>query len=547
MKNTRTHVLLALLLALVALVVARPELLLRYEPSVAGQQGEPPLPGTNAIKGLAIRRDGEVYAADVSYFYRGDAPVAQVRVFAASDPTDQSKYQPGMVEIASRGEHQVTLNVLRPKWIQEAVRTQKVVASLEINGRTVSRLEIDYGIAWPDPFAEMQSRRDAQMSDDDRYRQAVTLIDSRSRNALTEAKRLLDRIIINQPDYVDAYPELARHAMMTMPRPGAFDRAEEHLQHALALQPGHANSHVLLGYVFAHQDRFDEAEAEFERAQTIGTANLWLWANWGELLRMQGRDAEAIAKYLQAIDGARPFNTYDVARQEAYRNLLDLLETRGDVEKLDELYARRSGEFPENACFLAAHAEFKLFQKGDFDGAIEDDERAVKAGCDDRGVGEVLGVAYYMAWSAGQEPDKARLLAKARVFLPEGPRLYLRLSTSDRTAGLLEKFNEDGRIAAARDADNMTAIAYALAGRDLGAARRLMGYGASLTDSVGSQQIQVALIPVFNEDLEGIRFVLESGIDPASITFRGASLVDIATQSGNPELVELVRKARREL
>ena len=144
-KNTRTHVLLALLLALVALVVARPELLLRYEPSVAGQQGEPPLPGTNAIKGLAIRRDGEVYAADVSYFYRGDAPVAQVRVFAASDPTDQSKYQPGMVEIASRGEHQVTLNVLRPKWIQEAVRTQKVVASLEINGRTVSRLEIDYG------------------------------------------------------------------------------------------------------------------------------------------------------------------------------------------------------------------------------------------------------------------------------------------------------------------------------------------------------------------------------------------------------------------
>ena len=541
----RSVVLMGILLGIIAIVLIKPSLI--GSAWFAGAPSAPAnlLPGVDAIHEIKVSRKDGIWYADVGYFNRGGDHAGHIEVLTSDPQGEQSPNRAGQVELARRGEGSVRVEVDRPPLPANAHRTSGVTAILRTISRPEVRKEVAFPIDWPDALAYQNIRAEARRSDRDRLAEAIDLIDHGSSRSLEQARRLLERILLANPQFIDAYPELARYSMKHNWGEEGLEHAEKYLLRGLELQPDHANSHVLLGYVYAHLRRFDAAEQALDRAAEIGTPNLWLWANWGELRLMQQREADAIAKYLRAVDQPRPYNTYDRAQLDAYRHLLIILGDRGEQERLQALYERRATEFTTEPCFRSDYARYLVFERGDFATGIMQAERALKEGCQRQGTRDVMGVAHYMAWSVAEPAGKAGLLSKARIFLPEGPRLYYLLSTSDKTAGALDAVDGDGRVASSRDGENLTALAHALAQADQGAARRLLERGASLTDPVGAEGIQTALIPVFNEDLETLEFVLRNGIDPAILQYRGASLVEHAQASGNERLLELLRRVPR--
>jgi hypothetical protein len=91
-----------------------------------------------------------------------------------------------------------------------------------------------------------------------------------------------------------------------------------------------------------HQCRSHEAEALFVEAARSKPPNASLWANWGELLEMQGKPDQAILKYRIAIVPKFACRNFR-ARESAYDRLLSLLDVRKDAHELEALYKQRLG------------------------------------------------------------------------------------------------------------------------------------------------------------------------------------------------------------
>ncbi|MCB1624915.1 MAG: tetratricopeptide repeat protein, partial [Pseudomonadales bacterium] len=134
-----------------------------------------------------------------------------------------------------------------------------------------------------------------------------------------------------------AYVELARVAMRENWGPDGLHHAENLLESALQIRPDNSNAKILLGYVYTHQGQLGKAEQLFVDAAKADPPNLWLWANWGELLVKQDKPDEAIAKYRVAVTRPMTHDTYDRARADAYRNLIQLLERRRDLDGVEAL------------------------------------------------------------------------------------------------------------------------------------------------------------------------------------------------------------------
>lgn len=359
---------------------------------------------------------------------------------------------------------------------------------------------------------------------------------------MTAAKRNLEQILLQDADYVPAYAEFARVAMKTNWGPEGLNQAEKYLLSALAIDPKHANTRVLLGYVYAHQKRYQEAESELVEAATIGTSNLWLWANWGELLLMQHRDDLALEKYMQAVSGERTYDTYDRARLDAYNHLFAILGTKNEFDKMDSLHKKRAQEFATKyPCFFGDYGRFRLTHYGDYQGGIANSKKAIDEGCGDEEARYTLGLSYYLAWSRLSGDEKNKAVNQARVFLPDGPRLLYELARSGETSKIIPDLLRSGSSLNSQDNDKFNALAYSLFQSDLDAARRLVGHGAKFDDVVGEKQYPVALIPIMNQDVKGVAMMKESGIDFAKVKFDGSSAIDYAKRIGNPEIIAIVK------
>jgi eukaryotic-like serine/threonine-protein kinase len=81
-----------------------------------------------------------------------------------------------------------------------------------------------------------------------------------------------------------------------------FVRAEADYQRALELNPNYPEAHQWLAYLYAAQDRFDEALAKFRHAQRLDPLSIAITANIGEILYRAGRYEEAIAQCEKALE-----------------------------------------------------------------------------------------------------------------------------------------------------------------------------------------------------------------------------------------------------
>ena len=332
--------------------------------------------------------------------------------------------------------------------------------------------------------------------------------------------------------------ELARLTLKSNWGPEGLHQAEDLLSSALQIRPDSANAKILLGYVYAHENRFAKAQELFTDVAASNPPNLWLWSNWGEMLAMQRNYNQAIAKYREAIARPVTHDTYDRARKFAYKRLLELLGQKKDLDGMEALYKQQVAEYGPGSCYSSDYARFLLQVRGDTQGAIDLARRALNQDCEDSPAREVLGLAEYVKWANATGPERAESLNQARIYLPAGPTPLYLLATSDRTSPAIKQLIAAGERIDQKDNRNQTALAYALQNGDLGAARRLLTLHARPDAPVGYEDVPLALVPVMQGNIEAIRLMREFGVNYSKLRYRGATAMDFAKQSGNHALLD---------
>lgn len=505
-----------------------------------------PLPGKNNISSLDIHQDQSGrWIAEFDYFYTGQPDRAYIRIDAINEEKKDLAKPPFNPIRAARGSHHVSREIRRP-FVVEQTSTAQVVVQLISRTKTIAVQRSQKNISWPNIHIWALIEEFAKKSPDDMYKHAVTLIDKGGREDLYDANYILERLIGNDPKFSPGYIELARIAMKTNWSPEGLHQAETLLASALKIQPDSANANILLGYVYTHQRRFQEAEALFTQVSQAPTKNLWLWSNWGELLVMEGKTDQGMQKYRQALAGKRPHDTYDRARLDAYSHLIALYEQNEDLDQAEALLKQRIAEFGNadcscaNHCFIANYVEFLIENRDDISHTIELGRKAINSNCNQDDARQALGLAYYATWAHNTNKNDHHddLLSQARVYLPSNPGLLYLLATSDRTMIILKKLLSEGESLEQVDNRNTNALSYALGNRDTPAAKRLLKLGAKPDVTVTSDNVPLALIPVFNDDLDSVRLLVKSGVDYSNLRFNGFTAYDYAKRIGDKKLLK---------
>jgi Tfp pilus assembly protein PilF len=552
MKERRTGILMAILLIMVGVFILKPSL--EIAPStveITKPSKEDLLPGENEIKNVEITRDddGNLYAT-VHYYFRGGMTTPKIRVLADSPAPNAGMYwMPEQTALIKKGDNTAKIEIIRPYEPTGEFTSKKITVSL-VSGfgdssPATTKKEIDYSISWITQLKYENDRELAKKTNDELYKESVDLIDRAENNiTLNNAKFYLERILLKDPSYINAYPELARISMKTNWNQEGLKQAENYLNLGLVHKPDHADSHVLLGYVYTYQKKFDEARKEFESAANIGTPNLWLWSNWGELYKIQGDSEKAIEMYQKAVAGSRPFNTYDRARLDAYKNLFILLNKKDRTSQAEQLYVKRADEFANIPCLRSEYAAFKIYNHQDYEGALTESRKAMTNGCNTDESRQIIGLANYVGWMMAKEDRRAEYFAQAQLLFPASPKLLYTLAGDDQTAGVLDELEKEAISIDMRDGKNLNALSYALMENNVDAARRLIKHGAKLTEIVGEQNYPIAMTPIFYQHIEGVQLILDQGISLPSVKFRGESAIDYAEKSQNTEIIRLVKKIK---
>lgn len=365
---------------------------------------------------------------------------------------------------------------------------------------------------------------------------AVQLIDEGNSETLASARLLLERLLLKDGRMTQAYIEMARVSMKTNWGVEGLLQARRYLDSALSIDPESVNALILRGYVSAHQGRYKEAEADFLKASKSNPPNLWLWSNWGEVLVMQGKVDEGIKMYLKGVNHPPTNDTYDRARADAYSNLISIYEERHDLESIEKMHKSRVHDFGGDACYVVKYAFFKIQERDEPDAAIDLLKDFNQLDCDADNSKEALGMAYYMKWSQSNESQRNEFINRARIYFPIGARLFYRLGSSPVTLKAAKSLAKSGESVDQKDNSGMTALAYAIERREYEIASRLVKLGGSPTALVGGQAVPVALIPVFNNDLEGVRLFKKLGVNYAAVNFQGVSAMNYARKIGNKKM-----------
>lgn len=301
---------------------------------------------------------------------------------------------------------------------------------------------------------------------------------------------------------------------------------------------------MLLGYVYAHQQRYKEAEDTLRRAEKIGTTNLWLYANLGELYVMQSKKEEAIASYRKAIDAPSTLKTYERARADAFEKLTQIYFADKNWKEADALLEQRVRKFPDNGCYKAKHADFRLRKLGNYESAITIATQALDLGCADD-ARPVLGMAYYAKWAAllksgAKQREAEQDFNRGQAIYAQMPRLMYMLAGSDKTANVVSELKRRGIDIDTPDRDGFTALSFSLFNGDLDAARVLIGEGANVNKPINGEGFTPLMLAASKGNPDAVSLLLKNGADRRARTTSGYSAEAIAKYSGHQDVARLL-------
>jgi tetratricopeptide (TPR) repeat protein len=501
-----------------------------------------PLAGQNSVSKLEVEQNAMgSWTADFDYYYTGEpgGSVLLIELLPHSAIGPTGVPQPStFVSMAERGAHHRSMPIAYPGSEQTTRQVAVTLRDPQHSFAALATQQIDKIMDWPNWETWYRNEQMARSTPAENLQRAVALVDVGAQPQLGEAKIILEKLINQNARFDAAYIQLARIAMKSNWGPEGLHQAESLLSSALQIEPGSVNAKILLGYVYAHQNRFANAQELYAELADSNPPNLWLWADWGDLLLMQHKSDQAIAKFREAIARPVTHDTYDRARKEAYTQLLLLLGQRKDLDGMEALYKQRVAEYGPGSCYSSDYARFMLQIRGDTQGAIDLARRALNQDCEDSPARQVLGLAEYVKWATATGPERTESLNQARIYLPAGPMPLYLLASSDRTSPAIKQLIAAGEQIDQRDNEKKTALAYALQNGDLGAARRLLALRARPDAPVGYQDMPLALVPVMEGNVEAIRLMREYGVDYSKLRYHGATAFDFAKQTGNSALLK---------
>lgn len=549
MSSRRPVILMAVLLLLVGAYVALPYAQDRHVAERASGASGQAAPGQapaqeNRISSLTVTRaaDGR-WLATVEYSYTGSPAGAMLRLFHTT--TGAGPFNAYITErqfnarSAAAGTYRVTTELPNPS-VYDMYITEKVTALLDVApAPPLAKVTIDHRIQWPDPVLAQVELAVAAGKPETVVETAAGLIDREQRDDWEKARTLLQALVDKAPNTDAAYVELARLALR-MKGNGGLHEAETLLGSALQLRPDSANARILLGHVYSHQQRYPQAEAMFAAVAPSDPPNLWLWSNWGLLLVRQGKTEAAIAKYREAVARPKTGNSYDRARWEAYDQLTAMLQARNDLDGTEALLKQRATEYAGTGCFATDYARFLVLYRGNAEAGLSVLRDMPSPRCEQSVARAIQGLAYYLAWSQGQEPQRAETLRQARVSYPVGPGLFYTLARSDHGTAVARQLIAAGEKVDMRDEKGLAALAHALRNKETGMVARLLRLGANPLAEAGPEGMPAALIPVITRDFDSIRVLQRSGVDYTKVRFQGTSAVEYARSQGDTKLQRLL-------
>jgi len=529
-----------------------------FLPAISSDPNPEKLQGDNRIISVRlVAVDAYSATTEVEYFYNGaSGPAAKLQLtigVTAAEPNQQKDQvrRPEQTIPVRPGRQKVIVRIPRsrppfdPAIFATPLHTQSIEAQLSSTANVVlARSRSEIAIDWPssDPFV-LSGTSTTEI--DRLYRLCVQTIDSG--NQLELAKKGLEQILLAKPEYVPAYAELARYQMKTNWSPAGLEQAEQSLKTALRIDPNHANSLVLIGYVYAHQRRFKEADDAFRKAETIGTKNIWLYANWGELHAMEGKQQAAIAMYRKAVDAPKDLETYERARQDAYEHLLVLLENNKQWQDADALYEARIARYPDNGCFKAEYAAFFLDRRGDYNHAIDIGTKALEQNCNDGGINTqmILAKAYYTKWAtelshSANQREADQFFSRGQALYSEMATLMYSLASSQYTAVAIPALKRQGITIDTADRNGVTALGYSILNHDPAAGLTLIRYGANVNQRLNQDGLTPLMVAASQGDRQFVSLLLKHGADRRRKTMSGYSAERIAVERGFGDIANMI-------
>ncbi len=368
----------------------------------------------------------------------------------------------------------------------------------------------------------------------------IWYLDSNKRSNFRAAKKILDKIFVERPEDVQAYIELARYHMKISWSEIGLRRAEEALNAAYSLAPGNANVFVLRGYVYTHQKKYELAKKDFQLANELGTDNLWLLANRGELEQLLGNEVKALEYYQSILNKERKGSSpNDRARLAAFMRIQDILMSAGQLEDIDQLLEKKVRQFPDFPCYLTERAQFKLNETGDFKGAIELARSAISSNCQrEKFAKEVYADSLVADWytkTIQGKPAESSYINAVALDANWSKRIY-RFAQKEKLRPVLIELLKSKLKVDEVDTRNYTALAYATADSDSIAVRELIKLGSDPNKLI-SDDYSVFFLSLISSDEATIKAFLNSGIKLDKKFQNGITVEQILQERGFGMLV----------
>ncbi|MGD8593421.1 MAG: ankyrin repeat domain-containing protein [Gammaproteobacteria bacterium] len=506
------------------------------------------LPGENEVLSVKTKKvTPNVAQLEVEYFYNGrlTSPDWAGLIGYVHLNKDDAHHQFGNAKLQKieKGKGTVLIEVSRKEKIKSRHVTTKLgVIMRGISGWQLAKKEIDYDIEWP-VLERVTSLDKHELERNLKF--AVQANDNGNYKNIREAKVRMEQSIMLHPEFLPAYHELARSHMKLDWKDIGRSKAENVLKRALELDDNYADAHVLIGYVYAHTGRFKQALSSFERAQTLGSENLWLYANWGELYLLQDNSEKALDYYQKVIGYPRRLDRNDRPMHRSYLKIIEILSSRKDWDGVDKTYRALLDNFQDSICATYDYAEFLLFRRNQYDAAMQLVKGLLSQKCYIKGSFKNLVAAIYLAQWADQANKSSKeaieLMRKAKTLQNDIIVMLSYLSRSQNSKNIIAQLENFGISINDRNLKSMTALGYAVTNDDLKACENLIRMGADVNLPTNADGWSPLMIAVASQNPQVVKLLLDAGADKSHQANSGLTVYDLAERLGNSKIIAMLK------
>lgn len=382
-------------------------------------------------------------------------------------------------------------------------------------------------------------------------KQAVHIIDTSSEmHELVRARNIIDKIIYESPENIEAYIALARFHMKMGSAPGGLNTAEKILNEALEIDGKHANAHVLLGYVYLRQKRYEKAESEFEISKRLGTDNLWLYTNWANLYTQMQDSERAYDKFEKVINTPRQMTREDRALEDGFSLYLNYAKKQFDIKRTGTILERRVMSFPDNGCYHSYYADYLVTHERKYEEAEKIARKAIDVGCARNGFANkvlaktlLIKSLYHNYVSISQAKKDYK---KSGILYNNEARMVAELSDAAEIGDLYKRLkNKWGIDVDDKGVEGGAAIAYCVNEKRYLCVENLLTHDSSVNQVVNERGWSLLMLAVYAKDKAMVKRLLLAGANPDYSSPDGASAHVIADSLNEKEIEDMLKESSR--